>query len=425
MAERRYSEQVQQMWNDAKRDGVVTQAEAAAIKTQMALEDEARNRPPEPPGALEQALPVIGIAGGAAAAQQLGQAAINGLLTPSSGAAPGIPSVVGASTQAAPSLGAAPGVPQVVNAGQTGASGASAAGSMFGPSTGAIGLNSLGVLGPAAAVTAYYGPSAAHYGGEVLGAIKDGDLSQVDSDEGVKSLMLTNPITAWAVPIMDALGVGIKSGKDKDQRVRDNIRGHLQDIGFIDENYNANIGDGRFYNFGSEELRSGVTDPSQVGEEIEGTPLNQSYNIDWKSYEANPQNQSVLGGMNALMAALTGAQTDRWQDFSSNAYNAAIHGGNDAEATVDQFYQNAEDIGFGWGQQKEAIRQAWASGNLDANERDAAFAEIDKRYGVVNESGARWDEQVLMDEEQRRRNEEELAAGYTAVGPAAGITTRG
>lgn len=418
--ERRYSEELQQMWADAKRDGVVTPEEAAAIQTRMQLEDEQRNAPPPPPGAWEQALPLLTIAGGTAAAGGIGkwlveQATQEGVkdvaeqvTTQAGQQLAGQAGSGAASAATAGSAGQAPAMPALVSALQGGAPTA-AAPSAFG---GGTGLLSAGWAAPAAAVGAYYAPSAIEHGGEILSAAADGDLSAVDTDSGVKGALLTNPVTAWAVPIADALGISIKSGKDRDQQVRDNLRGHLQDIGFLDENWNADIGDGRFYNFGSEELRAGHTDPTQVGEEITGTPQNQSFNIDWKSYAQNPQNESVLGGMNALMMALSSGQTDRWQDLTGNAYNAAIHGGNDAEATVDQFYQSADEKGFGWGQQKESIRQAWADGRITAPERDAAFAEIDKRYGVVNETGERWDQQTLMSEEERRRNEEELAMGY-------------
>lgn len=77
---------------------------------------------------------------------------------------------------------------------------------LLGPSTGTIGLNSLQTLGPALAVEEYFRPSVTQH---VVKPLLDGKASD---DDWLKGALMSNPVTAWAVPIADTLGIGIGHG---------------------------------------------------------------------------------------------------------------------------------------------------------------------------------------------------------------------
>ena len=57
---------------------------------------------------------------------------------------------------------------------------------------------------------------------------------------------------------------------------------------------------------------------------------------------------------------------------------------------------------------KHNILLAWEGDMIDAGERDAKWAAIDKAFGIQNVSGQKWEDTAQMTDEQRARNEQEL-----------------
>lgn len=333
----------------------------------------------EKPGAAQQ----IAGAGGQVAGLAAGGAGAS-YLTDALGIGGGVGEVGAAGAPAAPEvisgtvLGSSPSTPSVI-----GGSTIPAASEGVGAFGGGTGLLSAGYALPAAAVAAAYGPSLIKHGGEVLSG-------ESDSDSQVKTALMTNPITAWAPPLMDALGISIKSGKGEDQLRRDAAREALDSLYSDRESGHIALADGGIYDTGEH-------------------PTDQSYNIDWKALSERPDGNEIVGRLNPLVAAIIGNDDKLQSDLVGEFYNAATSGG-DAMQNIDTFYQNS---GKSWGDLKHEAKLAWDRGEIDADERDARFAALDKQFGVENTSGARWEDVAGLSEEERRRNELELkrAAG--------------
>lgn len=97
-----------------------------------------------------------------------------------------------------------------------------------GAATGAPATSTLAAAAPylgAAGVTAAMAPSYYNYGSDLI-------KGKGGTDSGVKQALLSNPVTAPAVPAMDALGIKIKSGRHQDHVQRSALRDQLASNNF-------------------------------------------------------------------------------------------------------------------------------------------------------------------------------------------------
>lgn len=146
------------------------------------------------------------------------------------------------------------------------------------------------------AVAAYYGPSYQKY----LKALSKGP----NADEAVKSAALSNPMTAWAVPLADFAGIKIKTGKHKDQLARDQVRSYMKEKGLIDDKYNLTNADQSLFDIG----RDG------------GDP---QYNVDFTRSGIG----ETVGRANSIATLLTGGDAKLTSDFAGYLTNAATSSG--------------------------------------------------------------------------------------------------
>lgn len=174
---------------------------------------------------------------------------------------------------------------------------------------GALGLSPMAGLG-AGAVAAYYGPSYYKYAKELM----SGDISE---DEAVKSAMLSNPVTAWAVPIADKLGLGIKTGKHKDQRRRDIVRDQLQQMGVADPNWQVQLDTGASFDIGKD---GGYRDKKGL----------RSFELDFENPE-KPFQGEVIGYLNPLIEYLAAGDDKLRSDFTGQFTKGILQNADDLE----------------------------------------------------------------------------------------------
>lgn len=319
-----------------------------------------QQQPPAPDlsklGATIAGLTGAGAAGGAAGGAASG-GALGGLSAASQAAwnAGGM-AASGAST-AAGGLGsgaaATGGMSTGIGGGMSAAGGASSGAGASTAGLGGLGLG-LGTALGLGGVAAYYGPSAYKHGK----AIASGKAT---ADNQLKGVMMTNPVTAWAVPITDALGIGVKAGKHKDQLMRDKVRDALVEKGILNKNFEVELPGGKF-NVG---LDGG-------GKYKGGRP----YNID----DSDPRAAEAAGLANPFSAIFTGKNKKLQNDFAGYFGNAIMSGGDikkNARALYDkagltqrQAYdilnENVEDTQVR-AAYHNAINQAFGNGGFDAS----------------------------------------------------------
>jgi hypothetical protein len=167
----------------------------------------------------------------------------------------------------------------------------------------------------AGAVAAYYGPSYYKYGRQLA----EGKTNQ---DSSVKTAMLTNPLTAWAVPIADALGVNFGgTGKDKRQLIRDKVRENLVKSNVVsDQDYLLKFSDGSSFDIGKD---GGARLRNEEGKD------RQYSDVDFK----DPRASNTVAALNPLAAIITGGGKQVTSDFAGLYTNAVLNGGADP-ATV-------------------------------------------------------------------------------------------
>lgn len=194
---------------------------------------------------------------------------------------------------------------------------------------GGVGVNmatggSIGTAGPAAAVIQFYGPSYYKYGKKLL----DDDLGE--PDDVLKAAALTNPVTSWAVPIMDSFGIetGWHAGKHPDQKRRDMVRADLQNRGFVGEDWTIETAKGNKVNIGLD----GDTKPDYAG----------GYNA-YQINADNPLAQQALHWAMPLAYALTGGDEKLAADFTGYIANAAMSDANNVEELRNNFIKFYQD----------------------------------------------------------------------------------
>lgn len=183
--------------------------------------------------------------------------------------------------------------------------------------TGAGALGSSGTLGAlgtglgAGAVAAYYGPSYWKYANQ----LREGKTTQ---DSAIKTAALTNPVTAWAVPIADRLGISFGSnGKSKSQQMRDQVRDNLVDNGVIKggNDYNLTFSDGSTFDIGKDggaRLRNGSGQERQYSD------------VDFSDGRAG----ATVGALNPLASIVTAGDKNLTSDFAGLYTNAVLNGAN-------------------------------------------------------------------------------------------------
>lgn len=268
------------------------------------------------------------------------------------GSAPAAPAVVDAGF-----TGASPAAPTVVDAGFTGATAATNAA----PSTPTVigagypaASNTFGTLGGVAPALGLAG-QAYYYGQQGLDAYKKIQDGRTRDAGWLKGAMLTNPITAWAAPAVDFLG--ISSGKHPDQYQRDAVRDRLKEIGMIDDGYNLTNTDGTKFDIGKD-----------------GSIKN--YNLDFNKDGIG----DIVGLAQGLAAFITGGDEKATSDLTGYMVNAAMQSG-DPRANLLKYAADAKidhDTAYGG-----INALAGAEENpLDRDRADAYLNGLDQLFGT-------------------------------------------
>ena len=268
-------------------------------------------------------------------------------------------------------------------AGSAGAGGATA----LGGSAGAGGATALGGLGAAASVALPVAAAAAGlYSGYrgVRAGIDKWNEGHGSQQQGVNRLLAPvqsgvaqilggngktgqtiervfnylNPIT---MPLQAAsdLGINFWSGKDSDQLSRDQWRSDWQDKGVLDNNYGLSLGTGTT-NVGAESRADG----------------SKGYNVDW----SNQQQKEAADMAIPLARILSGGDEKKTSDMTGYLSSAITNSGQDPTTSAIELYKK-----FGFSDRNSAysrVQQLESQGVLDKPNADAAYAEIDKLFGV-------------------------------------------
>lgn len=215
--------------------------------------------------------------------------------------------------------------------------------SFFGPSTGTVGLNSIQTLGPAAAVAAFYGPSAVEHGGAIL-------EGKADDDDWLKGALLTNPITAWTVPIADKLGFGIGHGENYyNAQDRDSVLTELSGgTGQLD----FTKGDGSTFSLGAHDYRNNPD----------------TYNYD----QTSPDKDSDIGAAHALAYLQTGdVDSTRYEQLVGALANIRKQG-----VSTEELYKR-----FGY-DYNSAYQRIATDPALKQEDKDILLNGLDQSFGT-------------------------------------------
>jgi len=167
-----------------------------------------------------------------------------------------------------------------------------------------------------------------------------------------------NPIT---MPLQAAsdLGINFWSGKDANQLSRDQWRSDWQDKGVLDDNYGLSLGTGTT-NVGAESRADG----------------SKGYNVDW----SNQQQKEAAEMAIPLARILSGGDEKKTSDMTGYLSSAITNSGQDPTSAAMELYKK-----FGFSDRNSAysrVQQLESQGVLDKPNADAAYAEIDKLFGV-------------------------------------------
>ena len=135
------------------------------------------------------------------------------------------------------------------------------------------------------------------------------------------------------------------------------------------------------------------------GYDIRTRPDRAAYNVDFNEEGAGER----VGLLNALTNAIVGGKKDKPRsDLTGELYNSYMSNGK-----FDENARSAFDKAGGRDAIYNAVAQRWNKEELNADQRDANFAAIDKLYGIANPTGSRWDAQLTGKDAER--NQKELA----------------
>jgi hypothetical protein len=226
----------------------------------------------------------------------------------------------------------------------------------------ALGSSTAASVAPGLNVAAYYGPSYYKYGKQLA----DGKTTQ---DSAVKTAMLSNLMTAWAVPIADAFGVSFgHNGKSKPQLMRDQVRDfEIKNNVINGEDFKLNFSDGSSFDLGAD----GGAKLQNAGKNLDGKTERRYTDVDW----SDPRAGMVVGSVNPLAAIVTGGHKDLTSQFAGEFANAVMNGApdnNSVNARVRELYQ------------KHQLTQAGASQRID---QMVADKKIDEQTAAAYKNG--------------------------------------
>lgn len=299
----------------------------------------------------------------------VGAAKDNALVSLATGGAGGAALTSGINAGGAPellgsALGADSGSMAAVDAVAAGPTNASAALQGLGTAEAPL-LGGAGSLLGAGAVGAYYAPSYMKYGSMAA-------AGKSTKDSIAKTAALSNPVTAWAVPIADKFGLGFGGGKDKDQVKRDGIRAALKQAGIIDENYGLDLNDGSKYDIGA--------DGHAMLQSSDGSQRH-AYDVDFK----NPLSHQSVGWANPLAIILGGGDKKVESDFAgylTNAWGSKAKSLEDVRANAMTTFKK---FNMSTDQAKEILRGIKDAGKISQQEYDAAV------YGLGTLTSGKYD----------------------------------
>ena len=302
------------------------------------------------PGSAQPAMPAqmnptagLGQIAGAGLGSGLGQAAGSSLF----GTSP-----TGVAASSAPAL-ASSGVP--------------AAPELLGATAGTEAGGLLGALG-SAATPAALGITAGIWGSELADNALPILEGNAETDDFLDTALLTNPVTAWTVPLLDALGLNIKSGKDSDQRRRDAIRERLQSVDFVDDDFLLEL-----------PTPEGGLSTFDIGAEEFGDDGQATFDVDFGLGGIG----ETVGAANPLAAIVSGGDPKLTSDFSGMFTNAIQQSGLDPNTATREMYDR---LGV---DRNRAYNAVLNMGNIDNNTKEAYLAAIDKTFGIPNPTGGR------------------------------------
>lgn len=233
-------------------------------------------------------------------------------------------------------------------------------------------LASLGTAAGVGGVGAYYAPSYMKYGNMALQGT--GDKSDV-----VKTAALTNPMTSWAVPIVDKISGLWSSGKPKDQKRRDQVRKVMQQHGM----------------FGTSGDDWTLDNPDNTGFDV-GKDGGAQYN-GHKYYETDltnaPQNQSAAkAGMDPLAYLITGGDKELAPEFSGYFTNTVVQGagGKDLNVLKANILDKYKKAGFDTPEKAQAgIAELVKAGKIDQATGQTLSASVMAAFSPAAPMGTR------------------------------------
>ena len=130
------------------------------------------------------------------------------------------------------------------------------------------------------------------YGANMINNFTGNNFHQNDVNNA--ALAASGPI-GWGVMAADmvfGLDLDFTSGKPKTQQFRDALRGHMQNVKILDQNYQIKLSDGSFFDMG----KDGKAKLKNVGKNIDGKTERHYYDVDF----SNPIAGEVTGWANVL-----------------------------------------------------------------------------------------------------------------------------
>jgi len=188
------------------------------------------------------------------------------------------------------------------------------------------------------------------------------------------------------------------SSKAPERMARKEARKRFQDVGLMNKDSRSryNLADGGQFDISKYRQETGK----------------QAFNIDHEEAGAGDK----VGRLNAITSALIGSGKVK-RDLTGELYNAYNSNGN-----FDQNFRGAADQVGGRDVIYQGIADRWKNDKkFTVEDRDAAFAAIDKEYGIANPTNSRWD--ASLTGKDAERNQKEMAKAQQAQGnkPAAGV----
>lgn len=233
--------------------------------------------------------------------------------------------------------------------------------------------NTFGVMGGLGPVLGVGGQAYYHYD-QLKTAYDEMSSGRTSGQGAVRAAMMSNPLTSWAAPFVDKLG--ISSGKHADQYQRDAMRDYLREMQFLDENYNVTNPDGSTFNMG---LDGGAR---LEGGHLEGKRHYYDVNLE------DPSAVSMIPIADTLAGIVTGGNKKLTSDMTGYLVNAATSSGDPRANMVSYFERMGLDHATAYGQiHMMSQPQKDEDGNekpplLDKETADAYKNSLDQFFGV-------------------------------------------